>query len=112
MRPAIVAGVASIRTGRRFDRRTVWIEQNTLQRSPEDLVPYLALRRGEINRRRRHPGQFLLVTDPCVEERNRGCQFLLGRGSRIRQRPDITQSIVLSNVIAEGVAQNRHQWYP
>src|ERR1043165_1569877 len=112
MRASIVAGVTTIRTGRRFDRRAVRVEQDVLKRSPKDLVPHVVFRRSKIERGWRHLRQRLLVSDARVEKRNRGCEALSGGWARVSQRPDVAQTIVLGVVIAESVAQNRHERYP
>src|SRR5689334_17099203 len=112
MRTAIVTAVTAIRTRRRFDRSAVRVEQNVLQRRPEDLVPHVVLGRSEIEGRGRNLRQVLLVSDARVEKRNRGGEALFDRRARVSQRPYIAQAIVLSVVITESVAQNRHQRDP
>src|SRR5690349_20588217 len=112
MRATIIARVTAVRTGRRLDRGAVRIEQNVLQRGPKDLVPHVVLRRREIEGRRRHLREALLVSDARVEKRNRRGETLFDCRTRVSQRPDIAQTIVLGVVIAESVAQYRHERYP
>src|SRR5262249_9831776 len=112
MRASIVAAVTTVRTGRCFDRRPVRIEQNVLKRGPEDFVPHIIFRRSKIECRRWHLREFLLVSDARIEKRNRGRETLSDCRARVSQRPDVAQTIVLSVVVAESVAEDGHQRNP
>src|SRR5215216_1060640 len=112
MRTTIVATVPTVRTGRRFDRSAVSVEQNVLKRGPEDLVPHIVFRRSEIKCCRRQLGEFLLVSDARVEEGNRSGESLFDGRARVDQGPNVAQPVVLSVVVAKSVAQNRNQRNP